>query len=289
MSYIKVRGISLYTEVVGSGPPLAMMHGGPGMDHALLLPLKQLADSFTLVYYDHRCNGRSQGPPVTTMNWENLTADAEALRQALGFERWAVLGHSFGGMVALEYALRYPDNLSNLILVDTGASTDWLHWNMLELLTKRGYSKKAVEAARKFFRGEITPREIFPSILHFGRSCLYRFNPFVSLSGPASKYSAEAFTYGLGTLLKGWNVMARLGEINTPTLVIAGRYDFQFPPEHQALLVDRIPNARLELIEKAGHNAPMERPREVMHLVRDFLLSRVAPSHDHQEIEKESA
>jgi proline iminopeptidase len=274
MSYIRVRGVSLYTEIVGSGPPLAMMHGGPGMDHALLLPLKQLADSFTLVYYDHRCNGRSQGPPITTMNWENLTADADALRQALGFERWTVLGYSFGGMVALEYALRYPENLSRLILVDTGANTDWLCRNMLELLTKRGYSRKAAEAARKLFHREIAPREIFPSLLHFARSCLYQFNPFVSLSGPTIKYSAEALNYGFGTLLRGWNVMARLGEINTPTLVIAGRYDFQFPAAHQMLLVDLIPNARLELIEKAGHNAPIERPAEVMRLVRDFLFSK---------------
>jgi pimeloyl-ACP methyl ester carboxylesterase len=273
MSYVKVRGILMYAEVVGSGPPLAMMHGGPGMNHSLLLPLKQLADSFTLVYYDHRCNGRSQGPPVTTMNWENLTADAEALRQALGFERWAVLGHSFGGMVALEYALRYPGNLSKLILIDTGANTDWLYWNVLGLFTKRSYSKKALQAARKFFRREITPREIFPSILHFARSCLYKFNPFVPLSGPAPMYSSEALTYGLETLLKGWDVVTKLGEINTPTLVIAGRYDLQFPPEHQVLLVNRIPNARLELIEKAGHNTPMEQPAEVMRLVRNFLLS----------------
>ena len=57
------------------------------------------------------------------MTMENLTADADALRQALGFEKWAVLGHSFGGNVALEYALRYPQSLSHLVLVDTGGDT----------------------------------------------------------------------------------------------------------------------------------------------------------------------
>ena len=62
-----------------------------------------------------------QGAEVTSMTMENLTADADALRQALGFEKWAVLGHSFGGNVALEYALRYPQNLSHLLLMDTGA------------------------------------------------------------------------------------------------------------------------------------------------------------------------
>ena len=63
--------------------------------------------------------------PVSSMTWENLTADADALRQQLGFERWAVLGHSFGGHVALEYALRYPDSLSHLVLLDTGGDSRW--------------------------------------------------------------------------------------------------------------------------------------------------------------------
>jgi proline iminopeptidase len=58
-----------------------------------LLPFRQCADQFSLIFYDHRCNGRSQGAPVSSMTWENLTADADALRQRLGYERWAVLGH----------------------------------------------------------------------------------------------------------------------------------------------------------------------------------------------------
>jgi pimeloyl-ACP methyl ester carboxylesterase len=57
------------------------------------------------------------------MTWENLTADADALRESLGFDKWAVLGHSFGGKVALEYALRYPDSLSHLILLDTAGDS----------------------------------------------------------------------------------------------------------------------------------------------------------------------
>jgi proline iminopeptidase len=73
------------------------------------------------------------------MTWENLTADAEALRQELGFERWAVLGHSFGGMVALEYALRYPASLSHLVLLDTGGDSWWPQQNAAALLARRGY------------------------------------------------------------------------------------------------------------------------------------------------------
>jgi proline iminopeptidase len=67
--------------------------------------------------------------------------------------------------------------------------------------------------------------------------------------------------------------MDRLSEIKVPTLVLAGRDDFQFPPEHQAILADRLPNAQLELIERAGHNAQMERPAEVIEIVRRFLAA----------------
>ncbi len=94
---LKVRDVPLNVEVRGRGYPLAHMHGGPSADLYTMLPFRQLADQFTLISYDHRCNGRSVGVPVSSMTWENLTADADALRERLGFERWAVLGHSFGG------------------------------------------------------------------------------------------------------------------------------------------------------------------------------------------------
>ncbi len=85
---LQVRDVSLFVEVIGRGYPLLLMHGGPGADHWTMLPFRRLADQFTLIFYDHRCNGRSTGAPVSSMTWENLTADADALRQGLGYERW---------------------------------------------------------------------------------------------------------------------------------------------------------------------------------------------------------
>ena len=125
MKTIAIRDVSLFVKVIGHGYPLVLMHGGPGADLYTLMSFRPLADRFTLVFYDHRGNGRSTGAPVESMNFENLTADADALRQALGFEKWAVLGHSFGGNVALEYALRYPQRLSHLLLVNSGGDYYW--------------------------------------------------------------------------------------------------------------------------------------------------------------------
>jgi proline iminopeptidase len=273
MSTVAVRGISLFTRVMGQGDPLLLMHGGPGADHTVLLCLKALAATHTLIFYDHRCNGRSVGPDVSTMTWDHLAADADALRQHFGFERWAVLGHSFGGMVALEYALRYPDRLTHLILADTCADTWWVQHHAPELLAKRGYPPRAVESARRAFNGQATPWQIRLGLLRFGRAYTYKLTLLGLVRLLRVKQRLDAAIFGFGHLLPGWNVLDRLPEIQVPTLVLAGRHDFEFPPEHQAIMADRLPNARLEIIERAGHNAPQERPAEVVAALERFLSS----------------
>lgn len=275
MTNMSVRGVSLFVKVIGQGYPLLLMHGGPGMDHSSLLPFQSCADQFTLIFYDHRCNGRSEGADVTSMTWENLTADAEALRQTLGFDKWAVLGHSFGGMVALEYALRYPQSLSHLLLMDTCGDASWAQQNAPDILAKRGYRAAAVQGARRFFNGQLTPSEVFPTALKFARAYYYRASLLTmvrqAIAGPRVKMRPEAHIFGFSQLLKGWTVMDRLSEIKVPSLVLAGRHDFQFPPEHQAILADRLPDARLEIIERAGHNAHAERSAEVIEVVKRFM------------------
>jgi proline iminopeptidase len=279
---IPIRDVPLFVDVVGQGYPLVLMHGGPGADHWTMLPFQRLADRFTLVFYDHRCNGRSIGAPVTSMTWDNLTADADALRERLGFDKWAVLGHSFGGKVALEYALRYPDNLSRLVLLDAGGDSWWEQENGPELLARRGFSRRKVELARRWFNGQIAPWEFFPTAMRLAGA----YDPHTSLFAAVRTIFAErhykarprAEIFGFGQLMKGWTVMDRLGEIRVPTLVMAGRDDFLFPPEHQGQLAAGIPNARLRIIERAGHNPHDERTDEVMEAVRDFISAEAAVS-----------
>jgi pimeloyl-ACP methyl ester carboxylesterase len=275
MTKIQIRDVWLHVKVMGQGYPLALMHGGPGADLYTMMSLKPCADQFTLVFYDHRCNGRSEGAEVTTMTMENLTADADALRQTLGFEKWAVLGHSFGGYVALEYALRYPRNLSHLLLVDTGGDSRWAQENAPKVLEKRGFRPEIVDLSRRFLNGQIESKEMLPSLMKLGNA----YNPYTGLRqlphriimGLQMKLRPEALIFAASHFLKGWTVMDRLGEIQTPTLVMAGREDFQFPPEHQEELAAGIPNARLVIIDRAGHNVHDEQPAEVQRLIREFL------------------
>jgi pimeloyl-ACP methyl ester carboxylesterase len=222
---ISVRDVSLYVDVIGRGSPLALMHGGPSADLWTLAAFRRCADQLTLVFYDHRGNGRSEGAPVSSMTWENLTADADALRAGLGFDRWAVLGHSFGGHVALEYALRYPDRLSHLALLDTAGESRW-SLTAADRLAGNGCPPEKVELVRRWFSGELTEREYTRIFLRIGG--LYFHRPMwgaartVMHGGWRAKTRPEALIHAGRHLVRDWSVMDRLGEISVPTLVLAG-------------------------------------------------------------------
>lgn len=280
MPNIVIRDVSLFVRTMGDGYPIVLMHGGPGLDYSTLLGLAPLARDYQLVFYDHRCNGRSSGDPET-MTWQNLIGDADALRATLGFDKWIVLGQSFGGQVALMYALRYPERVSQLILMDTAADNWWAAEHAPNVLAKRGYRASTVAAAHRFYAGDIAPQKVGITAMRFLGAYFHHIGiadlPAMIAGGLRMKRRPQAHVVGFSKLLKNWNVMDRLGDIDTPTLVVAGRDDFLFPPESQAILADRLPDARLEIIERAGHNPQDENPGAVLEVIREFLTSHHAP------------
>ena len=279
MPSIAIRDVSLFVRTMGAGQPIVLLHGGPGLDHTTLLSLAPLARDYQLLFYDHRCNGRSSGDPET-MTWDNLTADADALRATYGFDRWVVLGHSFGGHVALMYALRYPERVSKLILMDTAADARWAAEHAPALLARRGYRASTVAAARRFYAGDIAPRKVGITAMRFMGAYFHHIGirdlPAMVAGALRMKRRPTAHVVGFGTLLKHWDVTGRLREIDVPTLVVAGRDDFLYPPECQALLADRLPHATLEIIERAGHNPQDENPAAVVAAIRAFLQNERA-------------
>lgn len=280
---VRIRDVSLFVEVVGRGYPLLLMHGGPGADHYTLASLRSLMDKFTLIFYDHRCNGHSVGADVSTMTWENLTADADALRQHFGFEKWAVLGHSFGGHVALEYALRYPSSASHLILLDTGGDARWARDEAPKVALRRTGKLEKADLVRRWFHGEFDPKDMFSSLMSMGDL----YNPHTNLWSLTRELASgewrgllamrpEPLIFAGRTLLDGWSVMDRLAEIRIPVLVMAGHDDFIFPPDATRELAGAIPNARLQIIEGAGHNPQSEQRDAVLSAIRAFLPSQTS-------------
>jgi proline iminopeptidase len=167
--------------------------------------------------------------------------------------------------------------------MNTGGDQWWVNQNAPEILAGRGYSAADVRAARRFYNGQLTPGEFIPLFLKFARAYNYRtsllYHPtLLSLAdkmgmSPPMKIRPETLIFGYSQLLDGWTVMDRLGEIEVPVLVLAGRHDFLFPPEHQAILADRLPNAQLELLDCSGHNPQLEQSSEVIEAVRRFITS----------------
>ena len=124
-SCIDVGGAELYAREVGKGPAIIVLHGGPDFDQSYLLPeMDRLSDSYRLIYYDQRGRGKS----ASNVRPEEVTlasdiADLEKIRQSFHLESATLLGHSWGTVIALEYALKYPERVSHLILMNPGPAS----------------------------------------------------------------------------------------------------------------------------------------------------------------------
>jgi len=113
-----IRGVQLFERRTGSGPPVVVLHGGPGAHHDYLLPgFDRLATGRTLIYYDQRGGGRSPVTREVPVGWREQVADLDALRAAWGLERLTLAGYSWGGLLALLYALAHPGRAERLALV----------------------------------------------------------------------------------------------------------------------------------------------------------------------------
>jgi proline iminopeptidase len=268
MPVAHLNGTDLFYVEVGDGLPCLVMHGGLGFDHTCLHPwLDPLSDAMRLIYYDHRGNGRSGRPPSETITFEQLCADADALREHLGFERVAVLGYSFGGFVALEYALRYPERLSHLILLDTAPAFDY--GEEIEANARRkGATQEQLEALEASDDNDAEFRRtlnlIAPLYFHtFDTDLAERVLGKTIVSVEAAE-AGEA-------ILEGWDLTPCLGAITAPTLILVGEDDFICPPSRAKIMHERIPDSELVVFERSGHFAHAEEPEAFFDAVRGWL------------------
>ncbi len=270
MTLRKVNGTDLHVETVGTGPPLLLLHGGLGLDHTYFRPyFDQLADVATVVYYDHRGNGRSARPAdyPSEMTLEALVADAVALLDELGFERATVLGHSYGGFIAQLLAIAHPDRLSGLVLVDTAPAFDYEP-------APTGTDDQ-MAAFGEVFSGpaadDATWRRLWTSIwpMYFHT---YDAEEAARIDA-GTHYAADAWNTSAG-LLATFNTLDALGSMPVPSLVVAGRHDFITPPDPGAArIADLIPTSELVVYEQSGHYPFVEEEAAFFADLRAFLAA----------------
>jgi proline iminopeptidase len=273
--YITVNGVELFYAEEGSGPPCLLLHGGPGLDHHEFAPwLSPLASSVQLIYLDYRGNGRSQRISPEQFTTAAVVQDVEALRHSLGFTQMAVLGHSFGGFIALSYALAYPNAVSHLIISCSAPSYD-IGAEVEEQLAHYGSPEVTSAFARE--SGMQTDEDM--------RAIIFDELPFYFATYPKEiRQRAEAWareTIYSAALSSWWginqmplyDVRPRLRELHTATLVIAGRHD-RVCSLHQATIMQQgIPGALLAICEHSGHMPQMEESERYIQVVRDFLVA----------------
>ena len=272
--HVRVNGTELFYAEHGAGRPLAALHGGLGFDHTYLRPgLDPLGDRARLVYLDLRGCGRSARPDdwreVDHATW---VADVDAIRAHLGLERWLIFGHSYGGILALEYALRFPERVAGLIVC--GASPAFDHAEASFALVQPRATPEQMEVVARDFAApfasdeamEATFRAVIP--LYFDAPTPAR----CAAATDGLSYSAGAFNRSFFECLPAFDVRARLDEIEAPTLVIDGEYDWFFPTEYGAeALRDGLPNAELALFEACGHLPFIEQPERFCEAVTQWL------------------
>ncbi|MBT8489053.1 MAG: alpha/beta fold hydrolase [Gemmatimonadetes bacterium] len=264
----------IFYEVVGSGEPIVVVHGGPGLDHAYLQPgLDALGRRNTLVYYDQRGTGRSAAQlDESAISFDLFVEDIDQLRQALGYEEISVLGHSFGTLLAIEYARRYPDRTRALILmnpVEPGTRfqqetadrqaerrDEEMAAEMENLRASEGFQARDPATLSRFYRLAFQP--IMKDPERVGELDL----DLAETTARQGQDVARLLGMSLGEV-EWWD---RLSSIEAPTLVLHGRHDA--PPTDMAReLAEAFPLGTFEVLD-AGHFPYLED--------RDGLLSAVS-------------
>jgi proline iminopeptidase len=279
-----INGTDLYFDVDGAelragpdrlsaAPTVVVLHGGPGFDQGYLRPgLGELRDLAQLVFVDLRGQGRSGPVPAGTCTLEQMADDVVALSSHLGLRRPVLLGHSAGGFVALHAALRAPGTFAALVLCSTAATLAAEPDPGAPTLAERA-GAEAVAVAARVFGGDVTPetgeafgRLVAPHYAAPGREdlpgrllALSRLSPDVM----------QSFFGGGGAA--GYDVRRRLHEIDAPTLVIAGGFDWVCPPAAARTIAAGIGGAELVILPGSGHFPFSEQPAELHQVVAGFL------------------
>jgi proline iminopeptidase len=277
--HIEVNGARLFFDVVGSAlapegermverPTLIVLHGGPGFDHASLRPyFDRFADTHQVIYLDHRGNGRSTGEPETwtLAQWGD---DIHGFCQALGIDKPAVLGQSFGGMVAMSYAARHPDGPSRLILSSTAG-------RMQLAATYAAMEKLGGAEARRIAETFWTePSQALAD--DYMSVCMPLYNPGPprdgSDRGRAIRRTEVMFHFIEGEQ-RGMDLLTGLAAVRCPTLVLAGGVDPITPLICAEAIRDALPAGigELAVFEAAGHGAYRDEPERAEALLRRFL------------------
>jgi proline iminopeptidase len=289
--FVDAHGVLIYYMTVGRGAPLLIVHGGPGASHDYFLPyLLPLARHNRLIFIDERGSGKSQklaDPSGYTV--ENMVEDVEAVRQALDLGRITLLGHSYGGVLAQAYALKYQRDLTHLILCSTFPSTKQMNEVLAhELASAPPDVQDKIHRMEKeglFGHGLPYEQNRYPNdymIAAWGEA----YFPYLYQNHPDANYdpiqngnmSWDLYREMWGSdgefvidgNLKSVEYVDKLRTIHVPTLILVGDHD-ECDPSLSKEMHDKIAGSRLVILPKSGHMTFVDQPELFIGAVESFL------------------
>ncbi len=289
--FVNANGVLIYYEEFGKGKPLMIVHGGPGASHDYFLPyLLPLAKDNRLVFIDERGSGQSQKLQDSTQyTVENMVEDVEAVRKALDLGKMSLLGHSYGGVLAQAYALKYQQHLTHLILCSTFPSTSQMNQVLADI--KKNMSPELrdridkMEKAGLFGHGLPYQQNRYTDaymIAAWGEGYfpyLYQNRPdpnFDPVANGVMSWRLYREMWGsdgefvIDGNLKSVEYVDKLSTIKVPTLITCGDHD-ECPPSLAREMHDKIAGSKLVIFPHSGHMTFVDQPDMFIKTVDDFL------------------
>lgn len=263
MAYADLENFKLFYQIQGAGEPLVLISGFASGAWIWYRQIKELAKDFRVITFDPRGVGQSKVSDETPVSIEVIADDTAQLLDKLNIEKANILGASFGGFVAQEFALKYPEKLKKLILACTSFGGTHHVAPDLEVLAAFAPTQNlnSSERVRKFMLPAFTKEFAVNHAEEIEKVCALRESNYV----PEIIYSqqlASATTFDAGN---------RLAELETETLILTGDCDLVVPPQNSKNLAEIIPNARLKIVEGGSHMFFIENADEFNQAVKDFL------------------
>lgn len=273
---VVINDNELNVEILGErdAPVIIAHHGGGGIGD-LAEPratFGPLADEFRVVVFDARGCGLSEGkPPFSHAQW---AADVDGLREWLDVDQIIVAGGSYGGFIAMEYAIAYPEHTRAMILRDTSPDK-----SNLDRAYENARTQTRIEINwdnfDRYWQGRITDdqdlKERWAEIIP-----LYDFNydPVAAAKRvDAGIYRHEAHNWCFLYNMPAYDLRAQLPQVTCPTLVTVGRTDWVTPVSSAQTIADLIPNSELVIFEKSGHSPQIEEFELFQQVMRNFLAT----------------
>lgn len=272
-TFREVRGVRLYERRIGAGPEVVVLHGGPGAHHDYLLPgFDLLARRRTLVYYDQRGGGRSPVAREVPVGWREQVADLEALRVLWGRNQLVLAGYSWGGLLALLYALEHPGRVERLALVSTAPV-----WRGAREIFEQRFLERGASPVIQQMRAELASSGLKESDPERYRRRAFELSVAGYFHDPDRVKDLTPFRITGRTQTEVWESLGdfdlrpRLHEIGVPAVVLHGDDD-PIPLEASRILAQGL-EAPLHVLPDCGHVPYVEAPDRFVELLDPFLPS----------------